>query len=97
MIVTDIAAAAGAASVPGPATDVDDDGWFVHEWFQSETEFGDATGIQGNFGNTKQFDSKAKRIIEEGQVVVVVVENLTAVAFSFALNSRCLSMVRGTR
>ena len=30
MVVTDRAAAAGAASIPGPFTDGGDDGWFVH-------------------------------------------------------------------
>ncbi len=29
IVVTDTAAAAGAASIPSPATDADDDGWFV--------------------------------------------------------------------
>ncbi len=28
--VTDLAIAAGAASIPGPVTDIGDDGWFVH-------------------------------------------------------------------
>ena len=33
MVVNDLALAAGAASIPGPVTDRNDDGWFVWEPF----------------------------------------------------------------
>ncbi len=33
IVVTDLAAAAGAASIPGPFTDANDDGWFVWQGF----------------------------------------------------------------
>ena len=94
MIVTDLAAAAGAASIPGPATDASDDGWFVHEMILDNIEFGTAVGTQTHRG--QRFDSKAKRVFQEGQTLVVMVENLSAVSFSFAINLRCLDMVRGT-
>lgn len=97
MIVKDLAAAAGVASLPGPATDASDDSWFVHEWFISQLEFGTAVGMEPNFGNSRSFDSKAKRKIEEGEVAVAVVENLTGSGISFGVNFRCLDMIRGTR
>ena len=97
MVVTDIAAAAGAASIPGPATDASDDGWLVHEWLLSEFEFGTAVGMNPNMGLARAFDSKAKRILEPGSSVVAVCENLTSAGFTFATNFRCLDMVRGTR
>ncbi len=94
MLVTDEAAAAGVASVPGPATDADNDGWFVHEWLMSRVEFSDATGLLDYA--IQRYDSKAKRIFEQGQTLVAVVENLSSNAMSFATNFRCLDMVRGT-
>ena len=33
IVVSDVAAAAGAASIPGPSTNGDDDGWFCHQNF----------------------------------------------------------------
>ena len=96
MMVTDIAAAAGVASIPGPGTDAGDDGWFVHEWILQEISFGTHVGTEFNAGVTRAFDSKGKRTLEDGQVIAVVAENLTASDFSFAVNLRCLDMVRGT-
>ncbi len=97
MVVTDLAAAAGIASIPGPATDVGDDGWFVHEWFSNTNEFMDATGFQSGADRSTPFDSKAKRILEEGKVVVIVVENVGVATMTFDMQFRCLDMVRGTR
>ena len=97
MLVTDIAAAAGVASIPGPATDASDDGWLVHEFFNSRVEFGTNVGINFEAGQQYRFDSKGKRIFQPGQVVVAVAENLGSAALSFLVNFRCLDMVRGTR
>ena len=97
MIVTDIAAAAGIASIPGPATDAADDGWLVHEWFMSKFEFGTAVGVDAAMGQQRLFDSKAKRILEPGHDLVAVVENLSGNGVDFGVNFRCLDMVRGTR
>ena len=95
MLVSNQALAAGVASIPGPATNADNDGWLVHEYFMGWLEFSDATGFL-NY-DMRIFDSKVKRIWEEGQSVVAVVENLSSNAMSFAVNFRCLDMVRGTR
>ena len=36
--VTDLAVAAGVASLPGPFTDAQDDGWFVHQMFAQQMQ-----------------------------------------------------------
>ena len=41
VVVNDIAVAAGVASLPGPVTDLDDDGWFVWEPFLQHGREGD--------------------------------------------------------
>jgi len=97
IVVTDLALAAGAASIPGPITDVTDDGWFVWQPILSRLEFVTGAGIEANSAKIVEFDSKAKRIVETGQIVAVMVENASAsFAFEFLLNMRLLSMVRGT-
>jgi len=74
--VTDQAIAAGAASIPGPVTDGADDGWFVWVPFAQDT----ASTTLGNAGNggTWMIDSKAQRIVREGQQLAVMVENAHA-------------------
>ena len=96
MIVTDLAAAAGVASIPGPATNADDDGWIVHSYFMNKVHFGTDVGVQWDAGNAWRFDSKAKRVLAQGRTFVAVVENFTPVAIEFAVSFRCLEMVRGT-
>ena len=49
-IVSDIAAAAGAASIPGPATNAAWGGWFVHQYFSRWFEFISGVGVEANFG-----------------------------------------------
>ncbi len=97
MVVTDTAAAAGVASIPGPATDAADDGWFVHEWYMGAFEFGTAVGFAADMAQQRIVDSKGKRILEEGSVLVIVAETLSGSSVDFAVNLRCLDMVRGTR
>ncbi len=93
MVVTDLALAAGAASVPGPVTDIGDDGWFL---YVPIVQSGRLTDSQD--GTQYPFDSKAKRIVETGSSLVAVVENAHAsIAFDINLGFRMLSMVRGTR
>ena len=73
VVVTDIAFAAGAASIPGPVTEASDDGWFVWVPMTQRME------IAANPGNQiYDFDSKAMRRVEEGFTVAVMVENATA-------------------
>jgi len=69
--VTDRAIAAGAASIPGPVTDGDDDGWFL--W----VPFAQIGALTVDSGQTPPYlvDSKAQRIVREGQQLAVMVEN----------------------
>ncbi len=97
IIVSAQAIAAGVASIPGPATNADNDGWFVHEWFMTQMEFGTAVGIQFDAAQQRLYDSKAKRILQEGESIAMVAEVLSGSSVDFATNFRCLDMVRGTR
>ena len=94
IIVSDQAAGVGITAVPHPVTDIDDDGWFVHMPIAQAIYFGDATGFTHIPGGS--FDSKAKRVVHDGQTIALVVENVTATGFSIAGIVRSLSMVRGT-
>ena len=70
--VTDRAVAAGAASIPGPITDIDDDGWFVFVPVASH-------GARVSNANPEYaIESKAQRIIREGEVSAVMYENASS-------------------
>jgi len=73
VVVSDLAIAAGAASIPGPVTDGSDDGWY------SWTPFvlADAIGLALSTVPL-DFDSKAMRRIEEGFGVAIMLENASA-------------------
>jgi len=96
--VTDIAAAAGVASIPGPITDATDDGWFTYVPFSQAFQFKTGVGFQGgDFAASYQFDSKAKRRVEEGSLLAMVVENAHATnGLQITVVLRTLSMVTGT-
>jgi len=75
MVINDIALAAGAASIPGPVTDDNDDGWFVWQPFM-QTSVNVVNG--GIVSRVLEFDSKAMRKVEEGFGIAVMVENSSA-------------------
>ncbi len=87
VVVTDLAVAAGVASLPGPFTDASDDGWFVWEPFSvAET----AATISEQY----EFDSKAQRRVEEGSTIAVVCEAATgSAAFSISIGFSLLSRI----
>jgi len=96
IVVSSLAIAAGIASIPGPVTDVGTDGWFVYVPLMQGHRFSSATSVFAA-GVRYDFDSKAKRKIEEGTGIALVVENASATfSFRVALNMRLLSMVTGT-
>ena len=74
-IVSAQAFVAGAASIPGPYTDVEWDGWFAHGfWGFRQT----AAGTVGNLVVNSQFmeiDNKAMRKINDTDVMVVMAES----------------------
>ena len=73
IVVNDLAIAAGVASIPGPVTDQNDDGWFVWVPFGQSSQLNAAD--VGFSSREYEFDSKAMRRVEEGFTVAVVVEN----------------------
>ena len=94
--VTDLAIAAGAASIPGPTTNASDDGWFAYQAFAQTLQFGTLVGFQPQMATQYHFDSKAKRRSEEGQNLAVMVENNGTTGFVIMAVFRLLSMVSGT-
>ena len=94
ILVTDIAFAAGIASIPGPATDAGDD-WFVHQSFQQSGQQ-DGTSRDGTY---YAIDSKAKRVLDgTGMVIAIVAENVSAAqGLQIVDGFRLLTQVRGTR
>ena len=96
--VFDAVVAVGVTAIPGPVTDASDDGWFLYVPIAQEFQVHSAVGFQGNFATQYHFDSKAKRVFEEGQQVALMVENAHATqGFDILVVFRMLSMVRGTR
>jgi len=73
MVVNDVALAAGVGSIPGPSTELGDDGWFLWQGFV-QRGFTSAT-FGTRMGETYHFDSKAMRRVEEGFGIAVVIEN----------------------
>ena len=93
IIVTDLAAAAGIASIPGAFTDADDDGWYTHQMFSRQG----VINVTSSAGDSWEFDSKAKRILNTGHVVAVVAENAGAQGLQINIQFRMLTQIRGTR
>ena len=92
IVVSDLAIAAGVASIPGPVTDQSDDGWFVWQPVFHVSGYVNAGSASLSIPRTYDFDSKAMRKVEEGFTVAVVYESVTngqqvGVAFSM-LQSR---------
>jgi len=88
--VTDRAIVAGAASIPGPVTDGDDDGWFVWVPFSHES----LTSIGPEAARIYPIDSKAQRIVREGQQLAVMLENAGPHGLRVTLMLRALSRFR---
>ena len=82
-IVSDQAFAAGAASVPGPWTDQDWDGWYVWQAFALSLEV--TTDIGRLIPSNKEYviDSKAMRKVGANETVVLVIESQSGSLNSF--------------
>ena len=74
IVVSENAAAAGAASVPGPISEGDDD-WLWYQPMITRLVVTDATGKLSPAGNQYVVDSKAMRKVGINDQVVTVVEN----------------------
>ena len=96
--VTDVALAAGIASIPGPVTNVEDD-WFIFQAFGFETALHSNVGVNPDWAHMLEFDSKAKRILPgDGMALAIVAENAHAThGFDVSVGLRILAQVRGTQ
>ena len=95
IIVNDVAATLGVTVIPGPVTDIDDDGWFVYvpvvQRLVVATAVGTVNGVRYNF------DSRAKRIIHDGTGIAVMIENASAASVLIVtIGFRVLTMVTGS-
>ncbi len=87
--ITDAALAIGVTAMPGPVTDLDDEGWMVWQGFSQNGQL--TTG--GPSGFMYSFESKAARRIEEGHSMAIVVENAHASeGFRFSLTLSLISV-----
>ena len=97
ILVSDAAVAVGVTAIPGPITDGQDDGWFVYVPIVQRYHHETSVGFDPQFATGYDFDSKAKRVVEEGRQMAIMVENAHAThAFDIAFVLRLLSVVRGT-
>ena len=93
MVITELARAAGAASIPGPATDSADDMWHMFRWFANRFDFITAAGFDPQGVSMVDFDSKAQRKVEDGQALVTMIENVSATGLQFWIAHRTLIKV----
>ena len=96
--VNEVAFAVGVTACPGPVTEIEDDGWFVHQTILQTYDFQTAAGFDSVSAVRYPIDSKAKRKFEDGYRAAIVVENSHAsFGFQIAMGLRLLAQVRGTR
>jgi len=96
-IVTDRAGTVGITAIPDPVTEVSDDGWFMYQGFAQAFTFLDSTGFDSDAGHTYAIDSSAKRVLEDGSRIAIVVANASSShGLQVAIVLRLLAMVRGT-
>ena len=87
-IVTDLALAAGVASILGPWSDPGWDGWFVWRSIHFTQENASTTGVYNNM-HTQEVDSKAMRKVSDGESLVLVAES-QATSFRILMPLRLL-------
>ncbi len=94
MLVTETAFAAGVASIPGPVTNGNED-WPI--WVpicQNSIQLG-STNFETSSGRQMVIDSKAQRVWEIGQRLVIMAENSHAAhAFDVMISLRILTRLR---
>ena len=92
IVINDLAVAAGAASIPGPITDANDDGWFLWQSYQQIGRVGTGSA-GGNFTSFQRHaESKAMRRVEEGFSIAFMLESgpstdPSLISFGFSLLS----------
>ena len=73
--VSETAIAIGVTAIPSPVFNASDDGWVAWAPIAQQSSFSTGAGAQGMVIDV---DSKAQRIIRDGQALAVVVENSAA-------------------
>ena len=93
-VVSEQARAAGVGSVPTPGAEPDSDLWFLHQFFLGGLIVSAAapTSLQGSdIWSRYSFDSRAKRIVQDQEAIIVVVENSSAThGLNYLINFRML-------
>ena len=91
-VVSEQAVAVGVSAVPTPLTDKGSDLFFVYEQLfgRLEESTGAGTGVPTETGRFKEFDSKAMRKVDEGQDMVVVMENELGTGVNAIVSGRFL-------
>ncbi len=90
-VVTDEAVAAGVASVPGPVTDSDWQGWLAWQSFAYRLDFDTGAG-KLLISNDFELDSKGMRKMGDGETLVMVAESQVG-AFDIFAGIRTLLML----
>ena len=97
-MVTDTALAVGITAFPDPVTDVAADTWFMYQSFAQSFRFISGTGFDSINSMTYKIDSRGKRILEDGEVIVIIAANAHVThGLKIAFPFRLLAQVRGTR
>jgi len=92
--ITDVALVIGPTAIPFPSTNDDSDGWFVWQGFCQESALTTAGQLGG--GVNYEIDSKAQRIVREGQVIAVMAENRSTIhGLKISTSFRLLARFRG--
>ena len=96
ILVNDVALALGVTGIPGPVTEISDDGWFLYQSFHQRFTQLSAVGFSAQGAMLYQYDSKARRKVEDGRSVAIMVENSSASAgFTIQFSMRLLAEVYG--
>jgi len=74
-VVSEQASAVGITAVPTPFTELDSDLFFVHNITAGNFRVISAIGFDAHGSITKEIDSKAMRKVEDGQDVILTLEN----------------------
>ena len=90
-VVTDQAAAIGVTALPTPETDRASDNWFLWEPWVASTRVASSIGFTSDPFRYYPIDSKAMRKVDDGDNVVVMLENSSAAdGVNYILNFRML-------
>ncbi len=89
-VVDERARAAGVGSLATPITNMISDEWYYINGFAYEVSLNSAVGFDSNSAHMVEVDSRAMRKIDDGQAMVVVVENAGATGFDIAIYLRTM-------